>query len=295
MEEEKKRGLIDIKSFKKEKLNDILVFFMLAFVVIVTSSVCGVAVSSASKRKHKQNLKSSEVIENVEDKKEEMKVPKFSEEAKVRLENIYLPVGEDKVAYLTFDDGPSSSITPQILDILRNENIKATFFVLGSRVELYPEILKQEYEEGHYIANHGYSHVYTNIYSSPNAVLDEYNNTEARIKAVIGEEYSSHLFRFPGGSEGGKYSKVKNSAKTLLNQNNILYINWNCLTNDSVGKPTYQSLVSELKKTSNGKQNIVILMHDTGAKQLTVDSLTEIIHYLKEQGYVFKNFYDIMF
>lgn len=294
-EEKKKKGLIDIKSLKKEKLNDILVFFTLAFVVIVTSSACAVAISSASRRKHKQNLNASEVIENVEVGEEKKKIPKLSEEAKVRLENIYLPVGEEKVAYLTFDDGPSSSITPQILEILRNENIKATFFVLGSRVELYPELLKQEYEEGHYIANHGYSHVYTSIYSSPNAVLDEYNNTEARIKSVIGEEYSSYLFRFPGGSEGGKYSKVKNSAKTLLNQNNIAYINWNCLTNDSVGKPTYQSLVSELKKTSNGKQNIVILMHDTGAKQLTVDSLTEIIHYLKEQGYVFKNFYDIMY
>lgn len=295
MEEDRKKGLIDIKSLKKEKLNDILVFLTLAFVVIITSSVCAVAISSASRRKHKQNLKASEVIESVEVEEEKKKIPKFSEEAKVRLENIYLPVGEEKVVYLTFDDGPSSSITPQILDILRNENIKATFFVLGSRVELYPEILKQEYEDGHYIANHGYSHVYTNIYSSPNAVLDEYNNTEARIKAVIGEEYSSNLFRFPGGSEGGKYAKIKNSAKTLLNQNNIAYINWNCLTNDSVGKPTYQSLVSELKKTSNGKQNIVVLMHDTGAKQLTVDSLTEIIHYLKEQGYVFKNFYDIMY
>lgn len=81
----------------------------------------------------------------------------------------------------------------------------------------------------------------------------------------------------------------------MLAQNNIAYINWNALTNDSVGKPTYESLVSELKKTSSGKQNIVVLMHDTGAKQLTVDSLTEIIHYLKEQGYSFKNFYDIMY
>ncbi len=112
---------------------------------------------------------------------------------------------------------------------------------------------------------------------------------------LYGEEYSSHLFRFPGGSEGGKYKKVKNDAKTLLAQNNIAYMNWNSLTNDSVGKPTYESIVSELKKTSSGKQNIVVLMHDTGAKQLTVDTLSEIIQYLKSQGYTFKNFYDIMY
>lgn len=61
------------------------------------------------------------------------------------------------------------------------------------------------------------------------------------------------------------------------------------------GKPTYESLVSDLKLTASGKNSIVILMHDTGTKQLTADSLTEIIHYLKEQGYSFKNFYDIMY
>ena len=103
------------------------------------------------------------------------------------------------------------------------------------------------------------------------------------------------MFRFPGGSAGGKYKKVKNEAKTLLEQNDIAYVDWNSLTNDSVGKPTYDSLIKDLKITSNGKNKIVVLMHDTGAKQLTADTLTEIIQYLKEQGYCFKNFYDIMY
>lgn len=58
------------------------------------------------------------------------------------------------------------------------------------------------------------------------------------------------MFRFPGGSEGGKYAKVKNKAKTVLEENNIAYINWNALTNDSVGKPTYESLIADLKSTS---------------------------------------------
>ncbi len=166
----------------------------------------------------------------------------------------------------------------------------------GNRVEANPDLVKQEYEQGHYIANHGYSHEYSKIYSSENAVLDEYNRTENAIKKAIGNEnYSSHLFRFPGGSQGGKYAKLKNSAKSLLEQNNIAFINWNCLTNDAVGKPTKESIVADLKKTSNGKNKIVVLMHDTNAKQLTVDTLEENIAYLREQGYVFKNFYDIMY
>ena len=222
-------------------------------------------------------------------------LPVYSEEAKQNFKNIYVSNDDEKVAYLTFDDGPSKQITPQILEILRNENIKASFFVLGNRVETYPDLVKQEYEEGHYIANHGYSHVYTSVYASSQAVLDEYNTTENKIKEAIGvPEYSSHIFRFPGGSEGGKYAKIKNEAKSVLEQNDVLYVNWNALTNDAVGKPTHESLVQDLKSTSNGKNKIVVLMHDTGSKQLTADTLPEVISYLREQGYVFKNFYDIM-
>lgn len=291
--EEDKNGLIDMKTVRKEMINKILVFATLAIVVVISSSIAGILIAGKTKEK-----KINEIIDNnEEDEKiiDEVKIPIYSEAAKERIKNIYVSTDEQRVAYLTFDDGPSESVTPQILEILKSEDVKATFFVLGSRVELYPDLLKREYEEGHYIANHGYSHNYSSIYSSEQSVLDEYNNTENKIQDVLGDGYSSHLFRFPGGSEGGKYAKVKNSAKKLLEDNNISYINWNALTNDSVGKPTHESLVSDLKKTSNGKNKIVVLMHDTGAKQLTADTLKEIISYLKEQGYCFKNFYDIMY
>jgi len=65
---------------------------------------------------------------------------------------------------LTFDDGPTTSVTPKILDILKEENVKATFFVIGKSAEEHPEIVKRAYDEGHYIANHGYSHNYKSIY-----------------------------------------------------------------------------------------------------------------------------------
>ena len=80
------------------------------------------------------------------------------------IENIYNGK-EGKRVFLTFDDGPSKDVTPHILDILDKYNIKATFFVLGNRVKMYPDIVKQEYEAGHYIANHGYSHKYSSIYN----------------------------------------------------------------------------------------------------------------------------------
>ncbi len=116
---------------------------------------------------------------------------------KHNIENIYH--SENKRAFLTFDDGPST-VTPTILDTLKQQNVKASFFVLGSRVEAMPDTVKRIYEEGHYIANHGYSHTYSAIYSSPQAVLDEYNKCNESVKKAIGrQEYNSHLFRFPGG------------------------------------------------------------------------------------------------
>lgn len=221
------------------------------------------------------------------------KIPTLTEQGRNNMANIY--TSEEKVAYLTFDDGPSTKVTPQILSILDQYQIKATFFVLGSNVDKYPEIVKQEYESGHYIANHGYTHVYDNVYANAQAVLDEYNRAEQSIRNALGvPEYSGHLFRFPGGSMGKRYRQVKDGAIQLLSDNNIMYVDWNALNNDSVGKPTAESLVSDLKSTVGTKNSVVILMHDTGSKQLTVDTLPQILDYLIQQGYTFKNFYDVI-
>lgn len=205
-----------------------------------------------------------------------------------RINKIY--EGEDKVAYLTFDDGPSPSVTPFILDVLKQHEIKATFFVLGSRVEQYSDLIKREWKEGHYIANHGYSHRYKDIYGSKEAVLQEYEATEKAIQyALENDQYHSRLFRFPGGSIGGHYHDIKQQAASLLEEKGIAHINWNALTNDSVGTPTKESIMKNLKQTVGEKKVVVILMHDAADKILTYEMLPEIIRYLKDWGYQFKN------
>lgn len=220
-------------------------------------------------------------------------LPKLTQAGRENMNNIYNT--NEKIAYITFDDGPSQNITPQILNILDQYKIKATFFLLGRNVARYPSLVKQEYETGHYIANHGYSHEYNTIYASAQAVLEEYTKTEQLIRTVIGqEEYCSHLFRFPGGSGGKKYRNVKTEAKQLLSDNDILYIDWNSLTNDSVGKPTQESIMNDLISTVGTKNSVVILMHDAATKQLTADMLPQVLNYLIEQGYTFKTFYDII-
>lgn len=197
--------------------------------------------------------------------------------------------------FLTFDDGPSKSVTIPILDILKQNNVKATFFVLGSNAERYPEIVKRAYQEGHYIANHSFTHVYSNIYSSPQAVLDEYNRTEIAIKNAIGDQtYNSRVFRFPGGTSGGKYADIKAEAVNLLNQNNVAHLDWNALTADAAGLDNVNDMMNYVETTMGNKNSVVILMHDIGTKKSTYELLPQLIQALKEKGYVFENIYDIL-
>ncbi len=200
-----------------------------------------------------------------------------------------------KRVFLTFDDGPSKSVTIPILDILKQNNVKATFFVLGSNAERYPEIVKRAYQEGHYIANHSFTHVYSNIYSSPQAVLDEYNRTETAIKNAIGDQtYNSRVFRFPGGTSGGKYANIKAEAVNLLNQNNVAHLDWNALTADAAGLDNVNDMMNYVETTMGNKNSVVILMHDIGTKKSTYELLPQLIQALKEKGYVFENIYDIL-
>ena len=196
---------------------------------------------------------------------------------------------------MTFDDGPSS-VTNTILDVLKQENVKATFFVLGSRVEAKPDVVKRIYDEGHYIANHGYSHIYENIYATPQAVLDEYNRCNDAVKNAIGvPEYNSHLFRFPGGLVGGKYADIKSQANELLKQNNIVHVDWNALNGDAeTNDLSIDFELARLQETTQNRNSVVILMHDAPAKKVTAEALPQIISYLREQGYEFENFYDII-
>jgi len=224
---------------------------------------------------------------------ENLLLPKYTESSKEAMQKIYST--DTKIVYLTFDDGPSEAVTNLILDVLKEQNIKATFFVLGSNVSKYPEIVKRAYTGGHYIANHGYSHNYKKIYASAQSVLEEYNKTEKAIQEAIGvSEYSSHLFRFPGGYFGSSYKKIKRQAGNLLNKNDISFIDWNVLTGDAEGANTKEKIFENVKQYSQDKANIVLLMHDSSSKILTYETLTEVINYLKGEGYIFDNFYNIM-
>ena len=219
-------------------------------------------------------------------------IPEYNENAQEQIKDLYYST--EKVAYLTFDDGPSAAITPQILDTLKAEGVPATFFVVGQRVRLYPYLVKRAYDEGHYIANHSNTHTYSKIYQSVDTVFGEYVECEEAVREALGiPDFRMFLFRFPGGSAGGRYADIKSEAKDVLNSYGVVHTNWNCMTGDAEGKNTVEDQMNELKATMEGDDTIIVLMHDAGDKQVTADTLPEAIHYLKEQGYTFKNFYEI--
>ena len=296
--------LISIRRKYRNRRNLIIALFLIVMVVLSIVIIQEKRQSSLNEKiylsyyKQYEQAKADEeaILEQKrieEEAKIKEKLPDLTEQGKVNLANIYK--ADTKKVYLTFDDGPSKTVTIPILDILKQENVKATFFVLGSRVELYPDIVKREYEENHYIASHGYSHVYSQIYASPQSVVDEYNKSVIAIRNAIGQpEYEPHLFRFPGGYPGGKYFAIKQEAGQILEQNGVLHVDWNALTSDAAGAKTTEEFLSELARTVGTKQNVVVLMHDAGNKKATAEALPQIIAFFRDRGYEFDNFYSII-
>jgi len=195
-----------------------------------------------------------------------------------------------KIAYLTFDDGPTIKVTPQILDILKEYNIKATFFLLGCNAEKHPELVQRIHQEGHSIANHGYSHNNAKLYASKEAFLEEIHKTDKIIGDILGiPNYACHIFRFPNGSTSKAYSKEKQEAVKWLKEINYDYIDWNALNKDSERKYSNQVLIKNLKESAKGKGTLVVLMHDTGDVNKTYDILADSIEFLIKEGYQFRS------
>ena len=305
---EEKNYLLDIYKINTKpkivKMRMMLVIAVILTIILIILCLISFSKIYSQHRQYESYQKEYEEISKeekiIEERKQEKaeeerkaKIPQLTDIGKENMKHIYK--SDKKRAFLTFDDGPSS-VTNQILDTLKKENIKATFFVLGSRIEGRENLLKRAYEEGHYIASHGYTHVYSEIYKSPEDVIKEDRQCVEEIRRAIGvPEYEPHLFRFPGGLYGGKYADIKKQANEILKNNDIISLDWNALNGDGeTNNLTPEFELQRLKETTQGKSSIVVLLHDAPAKKVTAETLPQIIEALREQGYEFKNFYEII-
>ncbi|SFC34427.1 polysaccharide deacetylase family protein [Clostridium uliginosum] len=289
-----------------DKQKKLIIFGIVTLVVVLTGALSAQRIS-----KRNETVKASEIVNDVD-----------NESNKPVLDNSgYLPLGEDpfaddaafvekylnqqakgqmpegadgkKVVYLTFDDGPSENVTPQILSVLKEKNVKATFFTVGKSInqsEVTKSMLKQEVEDGHAIGNHTYSHDYKYLYPNHTVSVENFMNdvekSNEALRAVLGKDFSTRAIRFPGGHMSWKGQKPIDEKFIEKGYN---YIDWNSLSKDAEGKHKVASeLLEQVKQTVGEKEKAVILMHDCSDKGETAKALPEIIDYLTEKGYTFR-------
>lgn len=192
---------------------------------------------------------------------------------------------EKSIAYLTFDDGPSS-ITHSVLDILKKYNVKATFFVINSG-NYNKATLQREVNEGHTIGLHAYDHNYAIAYKDDNSYLDGIDKLRAKVKADTG--FDSHYIRFPGGSSNTiskRYSKgIMSRITKTAKQRGYKYYDWNVDDDDAGRARTADDCYNNIIKELRPNRSNIVLMHDFGTNKKILEALPRIIEYCQKNGY----------
>ena len=189
------------------------------------------------------------------------------------------------VIYLTFDDGPNDGTTNVILDILKEEKVKATFFVTCKGPD---ELIKREYDEGHTVALHTASHDYSIVYASVDSYFNDLKRVQDRVKNITG--YESKIIRFPGGASNTISRRYSNGIMSTLTQEVLnrgyKYYDWNISSGDAGNTTDPNVVYSNVVNSLRTDRANMVLMHDI--KPYTRDALRNIIKYGKSNGYRFE-------
>lgn len=191
----------------------------------------------------------------------------------------------ERVCYLTFDDGPSEN-TEKILDLLKEHQIRATFFVIGE--ELTQErkaTVERIVAEGHAIGMHANVHVYEQLYASRDSFLSDYETLCTRLKEEFGIETA--IFRMPGGSVCTCLHGNGKAYIQEMEERGFCCFDWNVSGEDSVGTPTVASIQNNVLKKGLDCRRAIVLLHDSRAAQKTVEALPGIIERFEEEGFAF--------
>jgi len=249
------------KKSRRERTNQVVCLVLLA------------AVFAGMLFSQKQTTQISSVIKGNENQKNEESNEKDND------------VGQ-KVAYLTFDDGPSI-LTKEYLKILKEEDVHATFFLIGQQVDgELVDVVRREVEEGHEIGLHTYCHVADKIYCSKESYCEDLEKTKQCLETKIGIQ--PKLFRFPWGSSNAYVRSYKNSVVEEMEKEGIDYVDWNVSGEDSVGCPSVDSILRNVRKDYMKYDDPVILLHDSATCQSTLEALRPLIQELKANGYSFQ-------
>lgn len=190
---------------------------------------------------------------------------------------------DSKIIYLTFDDGPAGKVTSDVLDILKDNSVHATFFLIGSQIKDQEELVKRIYDEGHSIGLHSMTHKKNALYCSNEHFLKEMLETQDLISSVV--PIKPTILRFPFGCNNNTYH-LSQSMVDLLHENNLKIYDWNTDSGDGANPNSSPDLL--LKKSKSDKNRVVLLMHCSYISKNSVKALPSIIQYYKDNGYEFK-------
>lgn len=278
-EREKRRSRV--RSIRSLLVGFIFLWTLASIVIVI---VLGVKLSFLEKRLG-ELLEYTETKVSVVQEVDTMANPVLPQEIEVTVptaEENLAEVGDTKRVYLTFDDGPSGN-TEEILKVLDDYGVKATFFVIGRTDDVSKERMRRIVEDGHTIAMHSYTHSYTGIYSS----LDSFKNDVESVKNVIKEATGEDtlIYRFPGGSSNGIAQGKISQFITYLNDNDIMYMDWNVSSGDAVSPSlSVDAIVENVMKDVVKYKSSVVLMHDSDSKATTVEALPLLIERLRAEG-----------
>lgn len=165
-----------------------------------------------------------------------------------------------KTMYLTFDDGPSEKNTDIILDILKERNVTATFFVIGEYVRKHPKTARRIAEEGHTVGIHCDVHDYDVLYQSADSYIEDFERAYDSVREIMGVE--ARLFRFPGGSVNAYNKEVCQEIVERMEEKGYIYFDWNASLEDAGGQRTPEELIACARETSLDRKKVVLLAHD---------------------------------
>ena len=193
-----------------------------------------------------------------------------------------------KTIYFTFDDGPSP-VTPELLDVLKKHDVKATFFVIGQDTPASRAVLRRMAKEGHVIGLHTYTHNVSKIYRSPGAFMEDLNRSDAFIYEITG--IHPKIFRFPGGSVTKHApAQVIGEVVRQTKEKGLTFYDWNaCAQDDTAGTTAAGDIkrrIIEYTEACKGS-DVIVLLHDDSLRTTLPQAVEELILYFKDCGYDF--------
>lgn len=267
------------------KYRYILIAILVLIIILLITIMC--VIFKANKDK-----KNASIIENNKSNQEQAMLVELDKKKKEEEEREKEKKEEENatgVIYLTFDDGPSSDITPQILDVLNEKKVKATFFVVRFS-EKNAELIKRENDSGHTVALHGYTHNYSEVYQSSDSCIDNFKKIQEQVYQTIGKR--PNIIRFPGGSSNTISKKYCQGVMTEVTQKALdegfRYFDWNVDSEDAGHAKTKDEVYNNVTSKIKEHRENVILMHDFSHNSKTVEALPDIIDFGLQNGYVFR-------